>query len=266
MGKREYWSWTHIFGLWSHGFVEWIAIALIGAGVGFLGGLFGKGGSAIATPLLAAVGVPPMVAVAAPLPATIPGTLVAYRRYHRWGISDPQVIRWSIAFGVPATILGAYATRWVDGDVLIKVTDVLLVLIGLKVLLRPDDNEVVRDDIDHRCLRMAGVAVAVGLCAGLLANSGGFLLVPLYLAALKLPIKTALSCSLATAAALAIPGTLVHAALGHIDWTVTLVFGAASVPLSSLGARTALRMHSATLERLFGAGLLVLGAALFVIP
>jgi uncharacterized membrane protein YfcA len=44
------------------------------------------------------------------------------------------------------------------------------------------------------------------------------------------------------------------------------VFGAASVPLSSLGARTALRMHSATLERLFGAGLLVLGAALFVIP
>ena len=139
-------------------------------------------------------------------------------------------------------------------------------LIGLKVLLRPEDNEVVRDDIDHRRLRMAGVAVAVGLCAGLLANSGGFLLVPLYLAALKLPIKTALSCSLATAAALAIPGTLVHAALGHIDWTVTLVFGAASVPLSSLGARTALRMHSATLERLFGAGLLVLGATLLVIP
>lgn len=266
MGKGEYWSWTHTFGSWSHGFVEWIAIALIGAGVGFLGGLFGKGGSAIATPLLAAVGVPPMVAVAAPLPATIPGTLVAYRRYHRWGISDPQVIRWSIAFGVPATILGAYATRWIDGGALIKVTDVLLVLIGLKVLLRPEDNEVVRDDIDHRRLRMAGVAVAVGLCAGLLANSGGFLLVPLYLAALKLPIKTALSCSLATAAALAIPGTLVHAALGHIDWTVTLVFGAASVPLSSLGARTALRMHSATLERLFGAGLLVLGATLLVIP
>ena len=33
--------------------VEWVAIALIGAGVGFLGGLFGKGGSAIATQRLA---------------------------------------------------------------------------------------------------------------------------------------------------------------------------------------------------------------------
>ena len=66
---------------WSGGTVQWLAIIAIGAGVGFLGGLFGKGGSAIATPLLAAIGVPPIVAVASPLPATIPSTLVAYRRY-----------------------------------------------------------------------------------------------------------------------------------------------------------------------------------------
>jgi uncharacterized membrane protein YfcA len=250
---------------WSHDVVHWIAIALIGAGVGYLGGLFGKGGSAIATPLLAAIGVPPLIAVASPLPATIPGTLVAYNRYRRFGITDGRVVRWSIAFGVPATILGAYLTRWIDGDALVKVTDVAIALIGAKVLLWPDDGEVVRDDVAHRTLRMALVAAAVGFLAGLLANAGGFLLVPLYLAALKLPIKTALSCSLAVAAVLAVPGTLVHAALGHIDWTVTLVFGLASVPLSSLGAKTALRMQSATLERVYGAGLLLLGATLFII-
>lgn len=250
---------------WSHGSVHWIAIAVIGAGVGYLGGLFGKGGSAIATPLLAAIGVPPLVAVASPLPATIPGTLVAYNRYRRFGITDGRVVRWSIAFGVPATIVGAYLTRWIDGGALVKITDVVIALIGAKVLLWPDDGEVVRDDVAHRALRMALVATAVGLLAGLLANAGGFLLVPLYLAALKLPIKTALSCSLAVAAVLAIPGTLVHAALGHIDWTVTLVFGIASVPLSSLGAKTALRMQSATLERIYGAGLLLLGATLFIV-
>ena len=254
-----------IFPPWSHRDVQWVLIALIGAGVGYLGGLFGKGGSAIATPLLAAIGVPPLIAVASPLPATIPGTLVAYNRYRRFGITDGRVVRWSIAFGVPATILGAYMTQFVDGQALVKITDVLLALIGLKVLVWPDDAEVVRDDVPHRALRMALVATAVGLLAGLLANAGGFLLVPLYLAALKLPIKTALSCSLAVAAMLAIPGTLVHAALGHIDWTVTLVFGAASVPLSSLGAKTALRMHAATLERLYGAGLLALGGTLLFI-
>src|SRR5215213_6806221 len=95
--------------------VEWLAILLIGAAVGFLGGMFGKGGSAIATPLLAAVGVPALVAVAAPLPATVPSTLVAYRRYRHLGIGDPDVVRTSILFGVPATILGAVVTRWISG-------------------------------------------------------------------------------------------------------------------------------------------------------
>jgi len=253
------------FSAWSPREVQWVLIALIGAGVGYLGGLFGKGGSAIATPLLAAIGVPPLVAVASPLPATIPGTLVAYNRYRRFGISDSKVVRWSIAFGVPATIVGAYLTRYIDGDVLVKITEVVVALIGLKVLVRPNDGEVVRDEVSHRALRTVLVAVAVGFLAGLLANAGGFLLVPLYLAALKLPIKTALSCSLAVAAVLAIPGTIVHAALGHIDWTVTLVFGAASVPLSSLGAKTALRMHAGTLERVYGAGLLLLGTTLFFV-
>ena len=85
---------------------------------------------------------------------------------------------------------------------------------------------------------------------------------PLYLAVLKLLIKTALAGSLAV---LAIPGTIVHGALGHIDWTVTAVFAAASIPLSSLGANVALRMNPARLERLYAAGLLALGAALFVV-
>ena len=85
---------------------------------------------------------------------------------------------------------------------------------------------------------------------------------PLYLGVLRLPIKTALACSLAVASVLAVPGTLVHAALGHIDWSVTVVFAMASIPLSSLGARTALRMRSDHLERGYGAGLAVLGIVL----
>jgi uncharacterized membrane protein YfcA len=110
--------------------------------------------------------------------------------------------------------------------------------------------------------QLAPVAVAIGLAAGLLANSGGFLLAPLYLTVLRLPIKTALASSLAVASVLAVPGTIVHAALGHIDWTVAAVFGAASIPLSGLGARTALRLDSERLEQVYGAGLTALGLAL----
>jgi len=239
-----------------------LAIVVIGAGVGFLGGMFGKGGSAIATPLLAAVGVPPLVAVASPLPATIPSTLVAYRRYRRLGLGDPEVVRTSIVVGIPATIAGAVATRWIGGELLITATEAVVAAIGVKLLLRPTSDEVVRDDVPHRRGRTIAVAAIVGLLAGLLANGGGFLLVPLYLAALKLPIKTSLSCSLAVASVLAVPGTIVHAALGHIDWGVTVVFAAASIPLSSYGARVALRMRADRLQRIFGAGLATLGLVL----
>ncbi|MEO8695566.1 MAG: sulfite exporter TauE/SafE family protein [Acidimicrobiales bacterium] len=243
--------------------MHWIAIALIGAGVGYLGGLFGKGGSAIATPMLAAIGVPAIVAVASPLPATVPGTLVAYRRYHDSGITNPRVVRWSIAFGIPATALGALATRWIGGGFLVKLTDIIIAIIGLRVVLRPEDHEGAHHDMSQHTGRLVSIAVVVGLLSGLLANAGGFLLVPLYLEALRLPIKTALACSLAVASVLALPGTVVHAALGHIDWAVTAVFAAASIPLSSLGAKTALRMQSAHLERVYGAGLLVLGVTFF---
>jgi uncharacterized protein len=221
-----------------------------------------QGGSAVATPLLAAVGVPPIIAVASPLPATVPGTLIAYRRYRRLGIGDGRVIRTSIVVGVPATILGAAATRWISGDFLVTVTDAVLLAIGIKLALWPAPTEVVRDDVTHATARTIAVAATVGVLAGLLANAGGFLLVPLYLAVLKQPIKTALACSLAVASALALPGTIVHAALGHIDWTVTLVFGLASIPLSSYGARLALQMRADRLERMYGGGLAVLGFVL----
>lgn len=246
--------------------MHWVLIAAIGAGVGYLGGLFGKGGAAIATPFLALIGVPAIVAVASPLPATVPGTLVAFSRYRKGGFADRRVILWSMACGVPATIAGALLTRWVDGATLVRVTDVVITVLGVRVLLNRHPAAAVEPDADGpTALRLIAVAVAVGLLAGLLANSGGFLLVPLYLAVLALPIKSALASSLAVASLLAVPGTIVHASLGHIDWRVAAVFGLASIPLSSIGARTALTMNSARLEHVYGAGLAVIGIVLLVL-
>jgi uncharacterized membrane protein YfcA len=245
--------------------LHWLPILLIGAGVGFLGGLFGKGGSAIATPLLAAVGVPPIVAVAAPLPATIPGTLVAARPYWRLNMIDRRTMWWTLAVGIPATVAGAIATRWIGGGPLVKVTDVIVAALGVRFLLRPGgEHETVRD-ISHPALRTALVAGAVGIVSGLLANSGGFLLAPLYVVVVRLPLKEAFGTSLAVASVLAIPGTVVHAALGHIDWAIVAVFGAASVPLSGLGARVALRTNPARLERVYGGVLAVLGIGLLAL-
>src|SRR3954462_12283248 len=96
-----------------------LAAAVIGLFIGFLGVLLGKGGSAIATPLLHAIGVPAIVAVASPLPATIPATLVASRSYARERCIDHRVLRVALLAGVPATVAGAICTRWIPGGALV---------------------------------------------------------------------------------------------------------------------------------------------------
>jgi uncharacterized protein len=249
--------------------VTWIQIvevAAIGAAVGFLGGLFGKGGSAIATPLLVVLaGLPAFVAVASPLPSAIPGTLIASFAYWRERLVDWNVVRWSIGVGVPATALGAYATRWIEGGSLVIGTEVIVALLGVRFLLRVGDHDEVQTTARASRARLVSVALVVGLLSGLLANGGGFLLAPLFVLVLRLPIKQAFASSLAVAAALAVPGTIVHAALGHIDWTVVGIFGIASTPLSYAGARVAVRTHAARLERLYGAGLLIIGLTTLIL-
>ncbi len=205
--------------------MNWIAIAGVGIAVGSLAGLFGKGGSAIATPLL---GVPAIVAVAAPLPATILSTVVASAAYRRSGLINRRVVVWSAGFGVPATIAGALATRWIDGALLMRVTDVVVAALGIRFLAFPPGCQgnrcrggAVQGPHGRRCS-------VTGAASGLLANSGG----SPPRGVVRLPLKVSSACSLAVSAVLAAPGTVVHAALGHIDWAVVAVFGTLSVPLS----------------------------------
>lgn len=245
--------------------MTWLAIALIGLGVGFLGGLFGKGGSAIATPLLFAVGVPPIVAVASPLPATIPSTIVAAEAYRKAGLVKWRTIRLSLVAGIPATIVGAVSTRWIDGSALVTATEVIIIGIGIRLLIAPSEEAAERTTENPDAWRLIGVGALVGFAAGLLANSGGFLLAPLYLTVARLPIKSALGESLAVSAVLAVPGTLIHAFLGHIDWTVTLVVATTSIPASRAGAMVALRTASDRLERIYGLALVVLGGGLLIL-
>jgi len=243
-------------------------VFLIGVSVGFLGGLFGKGGSAIATPLLSLAGIPGFIAVAAPLPATVPGTLIASLAYRKSKLLDWEIIGWSVAVGLPATVAGAYLTRFIGPRPLLVVTGVIVLGFGLSFLLTPQEIAPVAVDLPsgpaprplHWHLRLVVVAAFVGLVSGLLANSGGFLLAPSYARILRQPLKRAFASSLAVSVALALPGTVMHAFLGHIDWSVTMTMALGSVPFSYLGARVAIKAQPRALERWYGLVLTLLGA------
>jgi uncharacterized membrane protein YfcA len=241
---------------------------VVGIVVGFLGGLFGKGGSAIATPLLSLIGYPGFIAVASPLPATIPATLIASAEYWQSHLLDWQIVWWSIAVGIPATILGSLLTKFTGARPLLIVTGILVLGFGVSFLLSPREKDFEGFSPDSPAenhpsywrLRLVLIATAVGIVSGLLANAGGFLLAPAYSRFLRQPIKKSFACSLAVSAVLALPGTVIHAYLGHISWTVAGLVALGSVPFSYLGARIAIRTKPSRLERLYGFVLTVLGA------
>jgi uncharacterized membrane protein YfcA len=87
-----------------------------------------------------------------------------------------------------------------------------------------------------------------GFVSGLLGVGGGILMVPAFTAWIGMPLKRALGTSLAIIAALVIPGTIVHAALGHIDWAIFVVLTIGVVPGARLGARIALGTRERTLR------------------
>jgi uncharacterized membrane protein YfcA len=242
-------------------------VFLIGIAIGFFGGLFGKGGSAIATPMLSLIGIPGFVAVAAPLPATVPGTLVASAEYWRLNLLDWQIVRWSIVIGVPATVVGSYLTKFTGATPLLIMTGLVVLVFGVSFLVSPKGKESSVDPTvsasarrpSYWRLRLVIIATTVGLISGLLANSGGFLLAPSYARILDQPIKKAFACSLAVSLFLALPGTIVHAYLGHIDWLVAASLALGSVPFSYLGAKVAIKTNASVLERWYGLALTALG-------
>jgi uncharacterized membrane protein YfcA len=241
-----------------------LGVALIGLGVGFLSGAFGKGGSALATPLLHAIGVPAIFAIASPLPATIPSTLIAGRAYARTGNVDRRMLRLGLPIGLPATIAGALLTRWIPGGPLIIATDVIVLAFGIRILLTRNSTPTTADyrATTPRVLVVVGV---VALVSSLLGNSGGLLLAPLFMSALGLPIHRAFGTSLVLATCFAIPGTIVHAYLGHIDWSLTLAFGCAAVPAAAAGAQMALRTKTRSLTLAYGLGITTLAGGMLAI-
>jgi uncharacterized protein len=229
-----------------------LLIILAGLGVGLLYGMFGVG-SAFATPILALLGVPGMVAVAAPLPGLLPGSAAGAWSYSKGGKVDWRLARRALLGGAPAAVLGAVASRWVGGPILLVLSGVVLFVVGVRVL-RPGAAIDPERALARRTSPafVVGTAVVIGFTSGLLANGGGFLLVPLFLLVLGLDMHEAAGTSMVVAAALTLPTLVTHGVIGDIDWVIAGLFAIGMVPGAMVGGRTAQRLPMARLRNVFG--------------
>jgi uncharacterized membrane protein YfcA len=239
----------------------WPLFVLAGVMIGSITGLFGIGGSAIATPLLSLMGVPPLMAVASPLPSTAPVALAAVFPYAREGESRPRAAAWSLLGAIPGVIAGAYLSEFVGGPPLLIASGLVLMVVGQRVL-QPIGEEMRGRGTLRRRNRPLLVAVSalIGVFSGLLANGGGFLLVPTYLLVFGLTMRQSVGTSLLVITAVAIPNLIVHWSLGHIDWPVALAFLAGAVPAGAASSHFAHRVEGPKVRRAFGWFLIAAGA------
>jgi uncharacterized protein len=112
--------------------------------------------------------------------------------------------------------------------------------------------------------RLAAIGALTGTYSGFLGLGGGFVLVPLLMRWLGFKIKPAIGTSLAAIAILAVPGTLTHALLGHVDWWLAGALALGVVPGAWLGSRITLGASDRAIRIAFAVMLVLVGCSLAV--
>jgi uncharacterized protein len=238
-----------------------VAIAVaIGLGSGVLAGIFGVGGGIVMTPgLQVFLGVPAVVALATPLPAIFPTAIAGALAYRRQGEIDTRAAGLLIVPGLFGAAIGAWLTEFIDTTLLLLVTAVLLGSQAIAIIR--GRRRTARGSDETAAPILASIGAAAGFVSGLLGIGGGVVIVPLLAGWLGMPLKRALGTSLLTISILVIPGSIVHAALGHIDLRICLALAAGAVPGARIGAALALGARERTLRVVVGSGLLAVSIA-----
>ena len=103
-----------------------------------------------------------------------------------------------------------------------------------------------------------------GLASGYVGVGGGFIMVPLMLAVLDIPMSLASGTSLIAIMILAIPGVIEQGLLGNIDYLAGIAIVIGSIPGALVGARLVRVVPERQLRFIFGGFLLAAAVMLML--
>lgn len=110
----------------------------------------------------------------------------------------------------------------------------------------------------------AAIGLGAGVASGYVGVGGGFIMVPLFLSVIGIPMKRASGTSLIAVTILAVPGVIEQALLGNVHFMIGIAMAVGSIPGAVLGAQLVKRVPERTLRIMFGAFLLLMAVVLVV--
>jgi len=255
----------------------------MGAGVGFLSGMFGVGGGFLMTPLLIFIGVPPAVAVASEanqiVAASVSGVIAHWRR----GNVDFKMGGVMLVAGMAGSAVGAWLFRALRelGQIDLVIAVSFVVFLGvIGALMAAESWRTILKSMSglqprrkaHQHYWLHGLPLkmrfhrsklyisaigplVLGFMAGVLAAimgvGGGFMMIPAMIYLLGMPTSVVVGTSLFQIIFVTATVTVLHAATNQtVDVVLALLLLAGAVVGAQFGTRAGARLRSEQLRGL----------------
>ena len=243
--------------------------ALVGVLIGIASGLLGIGGGTVMVPIFRlAFGMSATMSTATSLFAIIPTSISGAISHVKGKTCIPAL---GIAAGLGGACLSPVGV-WLaqlSPDWLVMLAAALI--IGYSAInmfkkafkLRPagqpakgadaaaptvDDSSLSRKQL----LQGAAIGLVAGLASGYVGVGGGFIMVPLMLSIIGIPMRKASGTSLIAVMILAIPGVIEQGIIGNINYLAGIAIVIGTIPGAVIGARLVTKVSERTLRLLFG--------------
>lgn len=257
--------------------ISLVLLLAIGSLIGFLSGLFGVGGGFLLTPALMMIGIPSTVAAASGLNGVIATSASGMGAHFRLGNVDAKLGTVLLAGSLAGAAAGVELTKLLrllgDADLVIRLTYILVLgtvggymfLESLRKLRRgtfapkrapqpgrmhsflrslPWRMSFPRSHVEHSVLLPLFWAIVVGVLAAIMGVGGGFIMIPIMVYLLGMPIHVAVGTSLFQILFTSVGATYMQAAANHtVDLTLALLLALGSAVGAQFGARMSRRLR-----------------------
>jgi uncharacterized membrane protein YfcA len=273
--------------------VNMLVILGLGGAVGLLSGIFGVGGGFLMTPLLIMFGIPPTVAAASDSNQIVGASTSGTLAHFRLGNVDFKMGLLLLAGGVAGGTLGVQIIKVLrqlgNADFLINVSYVLMLgiigsymfaeslqsmrktqgrthapgvrkesLYGRMVKILPWQMEFKRSGVRLSVLMVLTLGILVGILAAIMGVGGGFIMVPVMVYMLRMPMHVVVGTSLFQILFTCMNVTIMQAWRNHtVDFILALVLLIGSSIGAQLGAKLGKKLRGDQLKILLASLVLV---------
>ena len=243
---------------------------LAGLGAGLGTGFAGMSAAAVISPMLVAfLGVDPYQAVGVALASDVLASAVSAWTYGKSKNLDIRNGLIMMAFVLLFTLVGSYAASFLPSSTMGGFSTCMTLLLGIKFLVRPvmtTKEAMAHKSAKVRALQSVACGTLIGFICGFVGAGGGMMMLLILTSVLGYELKTAVGTSVFIMTFTALTGSVSHFALGGMpDLSILVLCVASTLVFALLAAKFANKAPAKTLNRVTGAVLTVLGAAILLV-